>query len=538
LGRGLKESIIGLGEGKIFTKKNGEINGIKIRVDGRKALYDFIEDIGEEEDIKELRDSEKNGTIIKINVKNEKIKIPEGDKFKLQITNHYALRDINSSPKRDVLLKFEDLSGRKTRFSHSSLIKFIYPAGKLVIDKLAQVEGYKDQILIKIWESPCTLNFQRYDPCSTAGILIKTKGAVLDNQLFKYDNDSAAFYFRGEAYSEGIANRLIEAAKQGEESEIIDLARKGLNWRSDYCRAIQKTIEKQLAPLIEKKKKELETGEKKTVSHAAKKMLKDICKLLEKLAKKEFEEWEGPQLEEFEKLAIVPNYVNIEVGNARVLSVYAPKDLVNIAGTKFSVTSDTSEVKILFPGTKRLGLSWNINLDKHPKNPNMFYKFFKIIGYNAGKEAFIYCKLGNQQVTAIVKVVKALEKPLTGRKKKKRGGFISDIKTIIEPNPSQRVAYEEKSGVIKIYVKFPVIERYFSIDLKEIETREDSRTMLAELVGEAFCRALTRKHFDTGAIPMPNTPEAAVDAFNTEVNNMQNKYLDKIHEIILHWKLR
>jgi hypothetical protein len=45
LGRGLKESILALGEGEIYTKKDGLINCAKIWWDERerKALYDFIE---------------------------------------------------------------------------------------------------------------------------------------------------------------------------------------------------------------------------------------------------------------------------------------------------------------------------------------------------------------------------------------------------------------------------------------------------------------------------------------------------------------
>ena len=364
---------------------------------------------------------------------------------------------------------------------------------------------------------------------------MKTEDAILDNQLFKYDGDAAAFYFWGEVYCNGIAPKLREAAKQGKESEIIDLTRKGLNWRSDYCRSIQKMIEKQLTPLIQKKKKELEKGEKKEVSQTTKNVLKNICKLLDKLAKKEFKEWEGPVSKEFQELTLVPAYANIEVNKARPLSVYAPKELIKSSGAKISVTSDNGDIRILFPCTKRLGLSWNINLDRHPTNPNVWYKFFKVIGREIGKEAFISCKLGNQRAEAVVKVVQPIEeKEPKKKRKRKKGGFISDIVPNTISNPIQRVEYEENSGEMKIYVKFPGVQRYFASDLKEIESREDSRAILAELVGEAFCKVLARKKIETSGTF--GGQEGQIDAFNSEVNNMQRKYLDRIHELILNWR--
>lgn len=130
-------------------------------------------------------------------------------------------------------------------------------------------------------------------------------------------------------------------------------------------------------------------------------------------------------------------------------------------------------------------------------------------------------------------MAKASPSPPTKRGKRK-GGFISDITQSEISNPIQRVEYEGKSGIIKIYIKFPGVARYFSSGLKEIEDREESRVILAELVGEAFCKILARRKLETGGIS--TNPEAQIDAFNSEVNNMQKKYLDKIHEVILNWK--
>ena len=537
LGRGLKESIIGLGtNGEIYTKKEGVRHGVKIYEKQGVIGYDSI-DIGRldknetDPHIIEFLNSEENGTFIKIKVKNEKIKIPEGDKFETQIKNNYALRDINSSKDREVLLTLEDF-GRK-RIKQIASIKFIYPPKEeLKFDDVLTLPGYKSSIQLKIWESSEPLFFQRYDSSSIAGIVIKTKGAILDNKLFKYENEPAAFYFRGEAHCEDIADRLLKLAQEGKESEILDLGRKGLNWGSDYCSAIQKIIEKSLFPLIQKKKKVLESGEKREVSHRTKELLRDVSKLLDKLGRQEFKEWEGPQEpKEFkvESLIIIPTKANIEINESHALSIYAPKELIKAVGVKTVIMSDCSDIKIVFPDTKRLVMYLELNLKPHPKDHNIYYNFFKIKGRELGKQAYISCKLGNQEARALVVVKKPTKKT------KKRGGFISDIEPDYTSNPTQRVEYEKKTGLIKIYVKFPGVARYFPSGLGEIEQKEESKVMLAELIGETFCKILARRKLEvTGGIAL----EDRIDAFNSIVNEFQRKHLDKIHEIILNRKFK
>jgi len=539
LGRGLKESILGLGEGEIYTKKKDEINGARIWWDEkkRKALYEFFDDFDRNDaDIKEFLNSRDNGTLIRIYVHNDKIKIPEQERFALQISNHYALRNINSSKNRKINLEFEDL---KRKLKSSIPIQFTPPLGNLVINKTFSLPKYNDPIRIQIWESSASLTSGpvRYDPFSQAGILIETENTILDNQLFKYDNNPAAYYFFGKASCDGIASYLRKVAKQSKESDIIDLTRKGLNWRSSYCQIIEKIIEDQLDPLIRRKTKELESDNKTEMSHNTKKILSNLCRLLDNLAREEFEEWEGPMDKDFPILTIVPSFANIEVDKSRSLSIYAPKELIEKAGTTALVQSDNINVKIIFPGTNRMGLSWEIDLKQHPKKSELYYAFFKVIGKEINTEAFISCKLGHQETGAIIKVVPQIEKKeLKKMHKRKKGGFISDIISDSTPNPIQRVQYIKERGEIKIFIQFPSVQRYLSADLKEIESREDSRAILAELIGEAFCRVLAKEKLNTGAIIIGPGLEGQIDAFNTEVSNMQKKYLDKIHALILNQK--
>ncbi len=85
-GRGLKETIIALGEGRIITRKNGRCTKTRLWLDKAKKrpLYDD-EMLGVTENT-----TEPDGTKIDISVTNEKIKLPELETFKSHLSEHFA----------------------------------------------------------------------------------------------------------------------------------------------------------------------------------------------------------------------------------------------------------------------------------------------------------------------------------------------------------------------------------------------------------------------------------------------------------------
>jgi hypothetical protein len=549
-GRGLKQAIIALeGEAEIFTRKDGEISKAKIWWDPKqkKALYEIFENNNYKPPLPEVEKfmrQKRNGTLIliKVKTKDQKYKIPEYERFKTQISNHYALRDINASEKRNIKLIFIDRG--KKNLKAESKIEFHEPEGELKFNNIIKIPRYGDEIQLRIKEAaqPLTTKSPRYDPFCKAGILIKTKGAILDNQLFRFENDPVAYYFVGEAYCEGIAKKIEEACKEYKETEIIDEKRKGLNWRSSYCQAIQKSIEKILEPLIEEKKKELEEKEARKIPQSRKKMMDKLCDFLNQLAKKEIEEWEGPgePPQRIEKLTVIPPQANVELNKPKLFAIYAPEELVKEAGNMVSIFSENGDIKILVPSTKRLVLSWTISLAKHPKKLETWYGTFKVIGKEIGKEAYIHCKLGNQSSDVLVKVVepRIIEEKEKKEKKKKKGGLFSEIIPDLIPNPTQRAQYIKDTGEIKVFINFPSVKGYLGPKFKGIETRE-GKIIMAEIIGEVFCRSMAQEKIERGQTPYPSGagPDAEIPAFLTTVNEFQKKYLDKIHKVILNYKI-
>lgn len=512
-GRGLKETIIALGRGTIATVKNREKVTTSLWIDKKlkKPQYDDIS-------LEKIEPTTNpNATEVDITVVNEKIKIPEYKKLREQITNHYALRDININPNRTIKLIFRDLKRNATTTTE---IRFKKPFGEKLIEKEIVLNSFGDRILIKIYESPQALPFQRNSPYSLAGILIKTPGAILDNQLFKFENDPAAYYFYGEALCLDLEDRL----RQGE-TELIDQNRGGLEWRHEYCVTLARAIEDILEPLVIEKKKSLEKKSTREVKETTKKMLRKLCNLLNELAKNELEEFPEKIVDPAPFIAglqIKPTVANIEKDKPGVFSIYAPQELVDREGTYVTISSYNSYVR---------PLASSVKLEKHSKYPQIWYRYFKVVGTVEGVESVIVVNLGRETATAKIKVAspkKRSKGKITGTK----GGFITDIKPDELDDPPQRVLYRE--GVITIYVKFPSVAKFIGSGLDGVET-EEGRMLLAELVGEAFCRTLARQGIEFGKYPMATSE---MDAFLTAYNELQKKYLHKIQDIILNWKFK
>jgi hypothetical protein len=364
------------------------------------------------------------------------------------------------------------------------------------------------------------LDSPRNNPYGLSGILIKTNGAILDNELFRFDNDPAAFYFFGHAICNGLEKRLREG-----ETDIIDLNRAGLEWRHEYCQALSREIEKTLEPLILEKRKALEKKPEKEVKKTTKKMLRKLCSLLNKIAKEELaEEIVLPEpTPEITRLEIKPEIANIQIDKPRVFSIYAPENIIRAEGQKAHIKSDNFDIK---------PLATEVYLEKHTKYTNIWYRYFKIVGVKEDTEGNIEVKLGTEIAKARVKVAPPKEKK-KGKLSTRKGGFISEIVPDESPIPSQRVVYT--NGIIKIYIKFPSVSKFIGSGLDKIETPE-GRILLAELVGEAFCKELARQGMETGKYQKAPTPDGAIDSFNAAINDLQKKHLHRIHEITSEWK--
>ncbi len=521
-GRGLKEAILALGKGEIYTIKDSKLSKAVLWKERNRPKYRPPKEshAPSKEEREENGIIEGNGTLVRITVTNEKIKCPGYKTFLSQLTKHFSLRDINSTTNRKVILEFE--SPEKHGLKRTCPISYNAPKDKKVVEKPIILPDYGDNVEIKIYESDEELESPYNNPFAGAGLLIKTSGAILDNQLFKYEHEKAGCFFFGEVIWPNLVERLRR------EESLLDLNRVGIEWKHEVCQSLQNEIEKILGPLIEKKKKQLEIKPSIPSSEKISKLNKDVCSLLNRLAKKHmFELPPGDELSDGEEtkikiLTIKPPYANIEINKERYFSVYAPIDILAPAPYyQAEVSSNNLHIQILDSIVK---------LNSHPKYSNIYYSRFRIIGRINGEEATITCKLGDHTATATAKVAPPGK---IGKRKGAKGGFFHDIKPDLEENPDQRVRYDENNRIISIYTKFPGVKKYFqdNLDFKS----DESKPMYAELVGEAFCRFTARYDVEHGKPPIMGGDQ--IGAFAIAMNNSQKKYLHLIHEAVFKHKL-
>lgn len=370
-GRGLKEAIIALGNAEIYTIKNDKLCIANVWWDEKQGpMYEIlgIPYAPNREEREDINIIEGNGTLVRITMTNEKIKCPDYKTFLHQVTNHFALRDINSATNREVILEFE--SPEKHGLKYKKIISYKLPRGKKILKKSIELPDCGDNVEIKIYESDEELESPYNNPLAQAGLLIKTSGAILDNQLFKYQSEKAGCFFFGEVIWEGLVKRIIEG-----NWGVIASDRTGINWRHQYCETLSSEIVKILEPLIEKKKKQIEIKPTVPTSEKIEKLNKDICSLLNRFAKKHIAEipsgdepFDGEETR-IKALIIKPSYANIEINKERYFSIYAPTDILNPAPGYYraEVSSNNLHIQVLDPIVK---------LNPHSKYSNIYYGRF------------------------------------------------------------------------------------------------------------------------------------------------------------------
>jgi hypothetical protein len=359
--------------------------------------------------------------------------------------------------------------------------------------------------------------------------MIKTESATLDNQLFKFDAEPSALYFFGEAICNGIDEKL-----KNDES-IIDFNRAGIDWRHEYCQKIQRVIEDELEPLISSKKKALSSSEQNEVKkESIRKLVRKLCNKLNECAIEELESLdiatEKPD-RELTCLEIRPNIANLQKEKPRAFVVYAPLSLIKDYGKVARITSSNPNIKINHPSSLYADVELKLETSK------VYYcQKFEVIGMKEGEKATITATLGEAHATAEVTVARFKPRSKRENMQARKGGFITDIKPDngSEAGEEQRTRYDNKTGIIWINVNFPSVKNYIQGDFGNLEADEKAKLLLAELVGEAFFRALARRKLENNK-PLPG---AEIDAFNNEVNKLQKKFLYRIHEVIFKWKFK
>lgn len=505
-GRGLKETIISFGTGEVRTYCGGRVSEVKIWWDAKesKARWQVL--------VNENLNAE-NGTLVSVcPAEGAGGKCQEFENLYNTLCNHYALREIIKN--RNVTLEMTSTGGRFGRPSKSSpkKLKYTLPKGILVLEKTENTSF--GPVQVKIFQSAKPLNFGRWDPCSTAGILIKTQGVPLDNTLFGFEDEAGQNFF-GEIDCHDLADLIRE------DFSILTTTRTGIDWHQPKCQDFEHSIENLLEPLVKNKRNEIKSDFAPKIDQIHKNRL---LRMLNELAEKELETsiddfgpGPGPSEQPIDKITVKPEKGFAPPGITRGYSVYIPTAMAKIGDTVGLVTSEVNgAIQLSNP---------KLDLAIHPQNDKLLWGHFALSGAKIGENAWILCSLDGQESSAYFEVQET-----TGRKKTNRtgsgGGFFKDIKPNSESNPSQRVAY--KNGIIEYFTEFPVVKEF--VTDHKLNSAE-GKVLFAEMMTEVVCAAVARKRISDGLVPGRPTEDSSstIGRFEAEVNRIKKRCSALLH---------
>jgi hypothetical protein len=263
-GRGLKEAVVGLGSGVIRSIRDGTYvecllteSGLYIRHNHRPASPEDFASLG--------IPYGRNGTKISI-VMSKCRRVPNFNWLKYSLTNHTSLRDIVRGHHRRLIL---------TDGYRSEILAYTPPRGKLLLQKTAvPIPGFDATFDISLYMSSRPLDQDGYT--REGGVLIRSKNAVHEATLFKYDSNPNAAKIFGEIRCDYIE----ELMARGE--LIINDKRDGLDRHHPFTKSLRRMAEAELEPFVGTEMATLQPGV--TLSDDLKRRLDSALSVANKLA--------------------------------------------------------------------------------------------------------------------------------------------------------------------------------------------------------------------------------------------------------------
>lgn len=520
-GRGLKEAILGLGNGSVISIKDGSLyqcnlneevhyereSPIKIDKAYRKKLSDELGING-------------NGTIISINVTKDGVNIPQIDNLFFNLERYFSLRDINASDKRAVYLIEKDEKGR----SKKNPLKLEYkpPLGTEMLNKQSiPLADYPTAVIdLKIFKATEALSQDGL--CREGGLLIKGKTAIHDITLFSFEGNPYAQKIFGSVK----CKYIDECLKKGE--PILSDRRDGLDWDYPLCKSLKKAVEQELRIIVDDIKKEEETQKKVIENEKTRQRFLSAIEKINQIALQELgEEGEGrikdkeakPSMPPPNGFDFVPEYYQIIAGNRATLTLKAVVPWVIPNGSIINVESDNEDVKVentIFTVREEEAVDGIIVF-----NP-------KIYGRRVGVETIITARVNDFKTEAYIKVVAKIDKK--DKHKKRNGsekeGLFNDIQYDPTLGPKVRHYFDKEAKTVKISSKHPSVEVYLGPN-GEGQDELHCQVLVAELVTDAVCRELARRKAETGRLSILGEH---MDAVNREHNRLINEYAHIIHQ--------
>jgi hypothetical protein len=277
-GRGLKQAIYGLGHGWIETIQAGRFSRIELfrSEDGCYLFEDFDGDRpAEPADYSRLNLSD-NGTQVTIVIENTHVNISHYRSVVQAVSNNIYLRDMLKRRNVELLhiQQGKEIEHRgPVRHEEPPAILLLGPdqAGSFVY----QQEEYPFTLTLKrALDVELTLKGDE----RTNGLVVLSGMAVLDCQLFDYENQPGTEYLFGTVRCAALIEKL------GQGMAIISDEREGLNHKNAFVEAFSKAVSGMIEPYVLAEQEKLKHLERATTSSRTSHMIEHLLQRMSRAA--------------------------------------------------------------------------------------------------------------------------------------------------------------------------------------------------------------------------------------------------------------
>ncbi|SDR92626.1 ATP-binding protein [Pseudomonas oryzae] len=281
-GRGLKQAIYGLGYGWIETIRGGRYSRIELfRDENGGYLYDDGDcDRPARDKDHERLEAPGNGTRVSIVTDHPQITIPHFRSLVQAVANNIYLRDVL---RRRTVELVHMQHGKAVE--HSGPVRYQEPAASVLIGPDQPGQFVHDGV-----SHPFTLTLKRaLDAELTTrgdersnGLLVLSGTAVLDCQLFDYENQVGTEYLFGTVECPALLDRL------GQGLAVISDEREGLNQKEPFVAAFASAVSALIAPCVLAERDKLKHLEHATASGRTSHMIERLLERMSRAAIQDF----------------------------------------------------------------------------------------------------------------------------------------------------------------------------------------------------------------------------------------------------------
>ena len=517
-GRGLKDSIFGLGYGYVRSFKGVNFYSCSLLLKNGIPTFELESPTRATVPLREKYEiPEGNGTVIEIIVSRDDVKVPQFDNIRHYLQRHFELRPIMSNPKRKIILRDIPSAGK---IRHEHVLSYKSPRGEKVLSERIRVSGYPVSAQLDVFRSNIQLSTRSEEgDYADGGLLVISKATVISLTMLKFENDPYAGYFYGSI----TCDHLHDLMKNDE--PVLTATRDGINWTHPFAKALKLAVENKLEPLIDAERKHAAHDEQ---THLDKQLRQKLDHALHELNSIAFTELSDKRDEGLQKqidlppsgIGFFPERAYVQTGQIVTLNLCV--DLMEKArvGATVTVLSNSPEIIVL---------TQQVVIQPHKSDLRIGQARVRVEGRQVGGEGTVTAYLGKYRAEALVQVRSKKETMIIAPSRSSNALF-TDIHFDDRTDPRQRVYFDRVNSSIVIATAAPSVKIYLDKQ-NRLDTTVQGQVLLAELITEAVCREIARSGVERGRYLAPEGAEA--DAIHNHFIRLQNRYAHLIHDYIV-----